>query len=50
VNPYFVLKLTGIPLNPGRVAGEFAFTAQKAPNDDDLLVVWDGQFVLRTDI
>jgi hypothetical protein len=50
VNPYFAFDLTGIPVNPGRVAGEFAFTAKKAPNDDDLLVVWDGEFVLRTDI
>jgi hypothetical protein len=50
VNPYFVFNLTGILANPGRVAGDFAFTAKKAPNDDDLLVVWDGEFVLRTDI
>jgi len=50
VGPYFVFNLTGILSNPGRVAGDFAFTAKKAVNDDDLLVVWDGEFVLRTDI
>jgi hypothetical protein len=50
VGPYFVFNLTGILSNPGRVAGGFAFTAKKAINDDDLLVVWDGEFVLRTDI
>lgn len=50
VNPFFVFNLTGILVNPGRVTGDFAFSAKKAPNDDDLLVVWDGDFVLRTDI
>lgn len=50
VNPFFVFNLTGILTGPGRVTGDFAFSAKKAPNDDDLLVVWDGDFVLRTDI
>jgi hypothetical protein len=50
ISPYQVFNLTGIYTNPHRVAGGFAFTAKKAQNDDELLVLWDGDFVLRTDI
>lgn len=50
VDPFIVFNLSGIYSNPGRTAGDFAFSAKKAPNDDDLLVMWDGEFVLRTDI
>jgi hypothetical protein len=42
LNQFFVFNLAGILANPCRVAGDCAFTAQKAPNDDELLVVWDG--------
>ena len=49
-NPYQVFNLNGIHTSPDRVAGVFAFTAKKVQDDNELLVVWDGDFVLRTDI
>lgn len=50
VNPFFVFNLNDILTNPNRVVSEFSFTAKKAANDNEFLVVWDGNFVLRTDI
>ncbi|MDB5928200.1 MAG: hypothetical protein JWN13_7136 [Betaproteobacteria bacterium] len=49
-SPFFIFNLSGIYASPGRLAGDFAFTAKKTSNDDELLVVWDGDFVLRNDI
>ncbi|MGZ5089693.1 MAG: hypothetical protein ACXWCY_12945 [Burkholderiales bacterium] len=49
-SPFFIFNLSGIYAGPGRLAGDFAFTAKKTSNDDELLVVWDGDFVLRNDI
>ena len=50
MSPYFVFNLSGIYSNPRRITGDFAFSTRNVPNDPDLLLVWGGEFVLRTDI
>lgn len=51
LNPQFVeAKLSSVLANPDRFAAEFAFLAKTDPASNEILLVWDGGLVLRTDI
>jgi hypothetical protein len=52
LNPtYIEAELTNVLTNPDRFTATFSFLAKKAdPADPELLLVWDGDMVLRTDL
>lgn len=51
VNPlYAEARLTNVLASPNRFTAEFSFLAKTDPASPELLLVWDGDLVLRTDI
>lgn len=51
LNPTYVeARLTNVLTNPNRFTAEFAFLAKTDPSSSEVLLVWDGDMVLRTDI
>lgn len=51
LNPaYAEAELTNVLTNPNRFTVTFAFLAKTDPASNEILLVWDGDMVLRTDI
>jgi hypothetical protein len=51
LNPaYAEAELTNVLTNPNRFTVTFAFLAKTDPTSNEILLVWDGDMVLRTDI
>lgn len=51
LNPrYAEAQLTNVLTNPNRFTAEFSFMAKTDPAAAEVLLVWDGDLVLRTDI
>lgn len=51
VNPaYAQAEVLDVLTNPDRFTGSFSFLAKTDPADGQLLLVWDGDLVLRTDL
>lgn len=47
---YVEAQLTNVLANPNRFTASFAFLAKTDPAGNEVLLVWDGDIVLRTDI
>lgn len=51
LNPVFVeARLTNVLANPNRFTAEFSFLAKTNPTNPEVLLVWDGDMVLRLDV